>query len=71
MNIGSNFGFALGDTIRFSPGAANEEDNTIVGFGSFILAAPLKYAHSAGEPILRLAGSPTGGAPAAAAAPMR
>ena len=63
VNIGSNLGFGLGDTIRFSPGASNEEDNTIVGFGSFILAAPLKYAHSAGEPIVRIAGVPGGGAP--------
>jgi hypothetical protein len=61
VNIGSSVGFATGDTIRFSPGASNEEDNTIVGFGSFILAAPLKYAHSAGEPIVRLAGIPGGG----------
>ncbi len=62
VSIGSNQGFAVGDIIRFSPGAANEEDNTIVGFGSFILAAPLKFAHSAGEPIVRIAGVP-GGAP--------
>ena len=63
VNIGSSTGFGLGDVIRFSPGAANEEDNTIVGFGSFILATPLKYAHSAGEQIVRLAGVPGGGAP--------
>ncbi|MEO9256494.1 MAG: hypothetical protein ABI305_13215, partial [Tepidiformaceae bacterium] len=61
VNIASSQGFAVGDIIRFSPGASNEEDNTIVGFGSFILTAPLKFAHSAGEIIVRVAGVPGGG----------
>ncbi|MGE3423023.1 MAG: Ig-like domain repeat protein [Dehalococcoidia bacterium] len=54
VEVATNSGFELGDPIRFAPGLPNEEDNIIVGFGSFILATPLKYAHSPGEPIQRL-----------------
>ncbi|MGE0598870.1 MAG: Ig-like domain repeat protein [Dehalococcoidia bacterium] len=54
VEVATNSGFELGDPIRFAPGLPNEEDNVIVGFGSFILATPLKYAHSPGEPIQRL-----------------
>ncbi|MEO6397314.1 MAG: FHA domain-containing protein, partial [Tepidiformaceae bacterium] len=46
-------GFLVGDQVTFSPGKANEEDNRIVGFGSFILETPLKFAHSPGETIKR------------------
>lgn len=54
VEVATNSGFELGDPIRFAPGLPNEEDNIIVGFGSFILATPLKFAHSPGEPIQRL-----------------
>ncbi len=54
VEVATNSGFELGDPIRFAPGLPNEEDNVIVGFGSFILATPLKFAHSPGEPIQRL-----------------
>jgi hypothetical protein len=54
VEVATNSGFELGDPIRFAPGQPNEEDNLIVGFGSFILASPLKFAHSPGEPIQRL-----------------
>ncbi|MBE0611025.1 MAG: Ig-like domain repeat protein, partial [Dehalococcoidia bacterium] len=54
VETADNTGFELGDPIRFAPGLPNEEDNLIVGFGSFILATPLKFAHGPGEPILRL-----------------
>ncbi len=54
VEVATNSGFELGDPIRFAPGLPNEEDNIIVGFGSFILATPLKFAHSPGEPIARL-----------------
>jgi len=54
VEVATNSGFELGDPIRFAPGLPNEEDNIIVGFGSFVLATPLKFAHSPGEPILRL-----------------
>ncbi len=47
-------GFELGDPIRFAPGLPNEEDNIIVGFGSFLLATRLKFAHGPGETIQRL-----------------
>lgn len=54
VETADNSGFELGDPIRFAPGLPNEEDNLIVGFGSFLLATPLKFAHGPGEPILRL-----------------
>ncbi|MCL4239893.1 MAG: FHA domain-containing protein, partial [Dehalococcoidia bacterium] len=54
VETADNTGFELGDPIRFAPGLPNEEDNLIVGFGSFLLATPLKFAHGPGEPILRL-----------------
>ena len=54
VEVATNSGFELGDPIRFAPGLPNEEDNIIVGFGSFILASPLKFSHSPGEPIQRL-----------------
>lgn len=54
VETAGNTGFELGDPIRFAPGLPNEEDNLIVGFGSFLLATPLKFAHGPGEPILRL-----------------
>lgn len=64
LEVASNLGFALGDVIRISPGAANQEDNVITGFGSFLLAEPLRFAHGAGEPIIRLGApaNPTGSA---------
>ncbi|MEO8540740.1 MAG: FHA domain-containing protein, partial [bacterium] len=54
VEVATNSGFELGDPIRFAPGLPNEEDNIIVGFGSFLLANPLKFSHSPGEPIARL-----------------
>ena len=54
VEISGTSGFELGDPIRFAPGLPNEEDNVIVGFGSFLLATPLKFAHGPGETIRRL-----------------
>lgn len=54
VEIADKSGFELGDPIRFAPGLPNEEDNIIVGFGSFLLATPLKFAHGPGETIQRL-----------------
>ena len=61
--IQSQEGFAIGDTIIFSPGKANEEENRIIGFGSFILEFPLRYAHSPGE-VIRKKPRPPGSSPA-------
>ncbi len=58
VEVADNSGFTLGDPIRFAPGLPNQEDNIITGFGSFILATPLKFTHSPGEAILRLARPP-------------
>jgi hypothetical protein len=39
-----------------NPESANAEPNTVIGFGSLKLAAPLLYGHEAGEPVI---GTPT------------
>ena len=58
VEVASQAGFKIGDTIRFGAGLPNQEDNTIAGFGSFILATPLKYAHAAGELVTKVAAAP-------------
>ncbi len=70
IETASNEGFFIGDTIVLDPGTAIEESNTIIGFGSFILASPLRFSHSAGATIVRIRqappnpdGSPPEGAP--------
>ena len=50
--MASTVGFSVGDAIIINPGGSNEETNQIVGFGSFILAAPLQFDHEAGEPVV-------------------
>src|SRR6185312_10801763 len=69
-NVSNQAGFAIGDLIRVSPGAANQEDATIGGFGSsgFILKSPLKFGHSAGELVLKL-GAATAALPTPTPAP--
>lgn len=67
--------FRLADRIRIDPGAANQEDRTITGFGSLILDSPLQFDHNVGEPVALLSSAPApsvGGIaeqPAAAALP--
>lgn len=55
IQVLSAAGFSEGDIIRINPGETNEEDATIVGFGSILVAAPLKFEHQAGEKVLRVA----------------
>ena len=47
-------GFAAGDLIRINPGGDNEEDNQIASIGSCVLATPLKFAHEAGEKVVKI-----------------
>ncbi|MGH2634044.1 MAG: FHA domain-containing protein, partial [Tepidiformaceae bacterium] len=66
INVSNQAGFAIGDLIRISPGASNQEDVTISGFGAsgFILKSPLKFGHSAGELVIKLgATAPPGPTP--------
>jgi parallel beta-helix repeat protein len=44
--------FRVGDFIRLNPGADNQEDSRVIGFGSLLLADPLQFAHAAGEPVV-------------------
>jgi CSLREA domain-containing protein len=50
----SSVGCNVGDTIAINPGGANEEQRTIVGFGSIIVNAPTGVAHAAGEVVARI-----------------
>lgn len=54
IQVGSTSGFEVGGYIRINPGGENQEDNQVAGFGSFLLAAPLKYEHSSGEKVVVL-----------------
>ena len=68
LEMASMEGFAAGDFIRINPGGDNEEDNQIASIGSCHLVAPLKFAHDAGERVVKIspAGLPlTGAQPAA------
>jgi len=53
LEVSSTIGFFIGDNIVINPGGANEETNTITGFGSFLLQTPLKFNHLAGELIVK------------------
>jgi len=52
LNTNDTQGFVVGDYIHINPGGENQEDNQVSGFGSLLLVAPLKYAHTAGEPVV-------------------
>jgi len=52
-------GFAIGDFVTLNPGGANEESGQVVGFGSMILGAGLKFDHDAGEMVSRVGSGPT------------
>lgn len=54
IQVGSTGGFEVGGYIRINPGGENQEDNQVTGFGSLLLAAPLKYEHSSGEKVVVL-----------------
>ncbi|MEO8456775.1 MAG: hypothetical protein ABI559_03075 [Chloroflexota bacterium] len=51
IQIGSNYGFAICDTIIINHGQPNEEENIITAFDSFGLQSGLLFDHDAGEPI--------------------
>lgn len=59
-------GFAIGDYVTLNPGGANEESGQVVGFGSLILGAGLKFDHVAGEMVARVGSGPTPSASATA-----
>eukprot|EP00929_Paragymnodinium_shiwhaense_P096991 TRINITY_DN5875_c1_g1_i1.p1 TRINITY_DN5875_c1_g1~~TRINITY_DN5875_c1_g1_i1.p1 ORF type:complete len:1406 (+),score=579.06 TRINITY_DN5875_c1_g1_i1:122-4339(+) len=52
LEVSSASGFAAGDRIAIGEGSANEESNTVLGFGSLVLTTPLKFNHAAGESIV-------------------
>ena len=54
LEVSSTTGFYIGDNIKINPGGANEEENVITGFGSFLLQNPLQYDHFIGEVVLNL-----------------
>lgn len=54
MQVSDQSGFAVGDAIVINPGGANEETKIIAGFGSILLASPLEFDHTTGEPIQKV-----------------
>merc|ERR1719160_1199572 len=46
LPVVSNAGYSIGEMIVIDAGTPIEEYNTIVGFGSLVLATPLKYDHA-------------------------
>lgn len=54
LEVSSTNGFYVGNNIKINPGGINEEDNTIMGFGSFLLQNPLQFDHLIGEIVLNL-----------------
>jgi hypothetical protein len=61
LQVGSLEGFAPGDLVRINPGGPNAEDSWIASIGSLVLASPLRFAHEAGEPIVKIPAAPVGG----------
>lgn len=55
LPIDSNAGFTINATVRVNPGGPTEEDCKVVGFGSLIIAEPLRFSHTADEVIEQLA----------------
>ncbi|MFN3873649.1 MAG: SBBP repeat-containing protein [Ignavibacterium sp.] len=53
LNVLSNDGFAVGDSILINPGGSNEELNKITGFGSIQLQTPLQFDHFIGEQVVK------------------
>ncbi|HYE95833.1 MAG TPA: T9SS type A sorting domain-containing protein, partial [Rubricoccaceae bacterium] len=54
-------GLRVGDVVVLNPGGVNEEEGTVSGFGSIILAAPLRFPHAAGELVVPLVETDEGG----------
>ena len=51
IQVNSNAGFRIGETIVIARGTPIEETNIIKGFGSIILEYPLKFDHPIGTNI--------------------
>jgi murein DD-endopeptidase MepM/ murein hydrolase activator NlpD len=50
-------GYHLADTIIVNPGALNEEQKEVIGFGSLVLDSPLQFSHEVGEPVVIISAS--------------
>jgi hypothetical protein len=68
IKTASNDGFAVGDKIMIGRGTANSEVNSIVGFGSILLATPLTNNHPMGTTIEAITAEEAAAATVAAAA---
>jgi hypothetical protein len=54
LPVQSSAGCNVGDHIAINPGAPTEERTIITGFGSILIDQPTKYAHSAGESVVKI-----------------
>lgn len=50
----TNAWFQVGQRVVINPGGTNEETAVVVGFGSLLLAEPLRFDHQAGELVTAL-----------------
>lgn len=50
--------FRIGDDVLIAPGTPEEEQNTITGYGSLVLARPLSFNHPAGTQVALLPPTP-------------
>jgi len=55
MQVASDAGFKIGDTVDIAPGTPEQEVNTVEAFGSIIFANPLQFAHPAGTKVVKAA----------------
>merc|ERR1712194_149556 len=66
MQVASDAGFKIGDTVDIAPGTPEQEVNTVKAFGSIIFATPLQFDHPAGTKVVKAA-KPAAPAPVPAA----
>jgi CSLREA domain-containing protein len=52
--VQSSAGCNVGDHVAINPGTGTEERTIITGFGSILIDQPTRYAHAAGEVVIRI-----------------
>ena len=52
LQVGDTSAYSIADVVRINPGAPNEEQRSVVGFGSIIVDSPLQFDHAASEPVV-------------------
>jgi hypothetical protein len=55
LSVDGDNGFQVGDFVTVDPGKPNSETHHVVGFGSLIFEAPMRYAHATGASVVAVA----------------